>query len=349
MRLSLLGVSRAIGSKHLLSDVSLEVADGGFCVLIGPTGCGKTTLLRVVDLLDRPTSGKVFLDGVDCSGHRGRARTSVRRRMSMVMQRPFMLAGTVEKNVRYGLEVRGLDPGKDVIARILASTGLEGMEHRVARTLSGGEMQKVAIARAVITRPELLLLDEPLNSVDQGFRPELRSLIRRLHREMDMTVLMATHDLTDALSLSSRAVVLSEGRVMQAGETGDLFSHPAGVFVASFIGMKNLIPVEFEGTNANAGGLVIVVGESHTGRGYVSVPPEVISLSQGKPESSQRNVFPAVVTEVGIGPMSDSVHLLSEGVAMEASVTRESTVRLGLEPGCSVWISFKATSVKVIT
>jgi tungstate transport system ATP-binding protein len=164
MRLSLLSVSRTIGAKRLLSEVSLEVADGEFCVLIGPTGCGKTTLLRIVDLLDRPTSGQVLLDGADCSGYRGRARTTMRRRMSMVMQRPFMLSGTVEKNIRFGLDVRGLDPGSEAVARILASTGLEGMEHRIARTLSGGEMQKVAIARAVVTRPELLLLDEPLNS-----------------------------------------------------------------------------------------------------------------------------------------------------------------------------------------
>jgi molybdopterin-binding protein len=348
MRLSLLSVSRVIGAKRLLSDVSMEVADGEFCVLIGPTGCGKTTLLRIVDLLDRPTSGQVFLDGEDCSGYRGRARTFLRRRMSMVMQRPFMLSGTVEKNIRFGLDVRGRDPGKDVVARVLASTGLEGMEQRLAKTLSGGEMQKVAIARAVITQPELLLLDEPLNSVDQGFRPDLRSLIRRLHREMGMTVLMATHDLSDALSLSSRTVVLSDGAVMQAGETGEVFSNPAGVFVASFIGMKNIIPVEFSGTIARSGGLEIITGEPGSGKGYITIPPEVIALSLERPDSSQRNTFLSVVTDIERGPMHDDVTLLSGGVAMHASITRESVERLGVGAGSSVWISFKATSVRIL-
>lgn len=348
MRLQLRKVSRRLGSKDLLSDVTMEVSDGEFCTLIGPTGCGKTTLLRIVDLLDRPTSGSVFLDGQDFSGGRSRARTAVRRRMSMVMQRPFMLAGTVERNVRYGLEVRGLHPGREEISRLLASTGLEGMERRVARTLSGGEMQKVAIARAVVTRPEVLLLDEPLNSVDQGFRPELRSLIRRLHRELGMTVLMATHDLADALALSGRTVVLSEGRVMQAGRTEEVFTAPSGVFVASFIGLQNILPVEFRGDTARTGGLEIVLGESRSGAGYVSVPPEGITLSPGRPESSQRNVFQAVVKAIDEGPEAVAVHLESHGVDLQALLTRQSSLRLALAPGAAVWISFKATSVRIL-
>jgi molybdopterin-binding protein len=165
---------------------------------------------------------------------------------------------------------------------------------------------------------------------------------------MGMTVLMATHDLADALSLSSRTVVLSEGAVMQAGETAEVFSNPASLFVASFIGMKNIIPVEFSGTSARSGGLEIITGEPGSGKGYISIPPEVITLSPDQPESSQRNTFPAVVTDIEKGPMIDTVHLLSEGAAIQAAVTRESTVRLGLERGSGVWISFKATSVRIL-
>jgi len=348
MRIVLEGVSRRIGSKDLLSEVTMDAADGEFCALIGPTGCGKTTLLRIADLLDRPTSGRVLVDGRDFARSGSSERTAARRRMSMVMQRPFMLAGTVGRNVRYGLSVRGLDTRDAGVSAMLAATGLEGMENRVARTLSGGEMQKVAIARAVVTHPELLLLDEPLNSVDQGFRPELRSLIRGLHRRLGMTVLMATHDLADALSLSTRTVVLSGGRVMQAGRTEEVFSNPSGAFVASFIGMRNILPVAFTGGTARAGDLDIVVGETRSGRGYVSIPPEVITLSLSAPDSSQRNVFPAIVTDVEPGTGADTVYVGTGGWILQVLVTRESRIRLALEPGSAAWISFKATSVRIL-
>ncbi len=348
MRTDLQGISKTVGAKQILTEVSFSVEQGDFCTLIGPTGCGKTTLLRIADLLERPTQGRVVLDGIDCTGCRGRSRTAMRRRMSMVMQRPFMLTGTVGRNVRFGPGVRGMTVGSAEISEVLEATGLSGMEHRNARTLSGGEMQKVAIARAVITKPELLLLDEPLNSVDQGFKPELRALIGRLHRDMGMTVLMATHDLADALALSNRTVVLSEGRLMQAGETARVFSHPESLFVASFTGMKNIVPVRFGNGTATAGDVVFSLTEHAQGEGYISIPPEVIVLSLEKPDTSQRNTFRAVVSRLERMPMYDTVHILLKGLELQSTITRESTLRLGLEAGSEVWVSFKATSVRVL-
>ncbi|MFO7626032.1 MAG: ABC transporter ATP-binding protein [Candidatus Fermentibacteraceae bacterium] len=348
MRIDLQGISRTVGAKQIVSDVSFSVEQGDFCTLIGPTGCGKTTLLRIADLLERPTRGKVLLDGNDCTGWRGRSRTALRRRMSMVMQRPFMLTGSVERNVRFGPGVRGTTVSHTEMDEVLDATGLSGMGHRNARTLSGGEMQKVAIARAVITKPELLLLDEPLNSVDQGFKPELRALIGRLHHEMGITVLMATHDLADALALSNRTVVLSEGRLMQAGETAKVFSHPESLFVASFTGMKNIVPVRFGNGTATAGDVVFSLTEQAQGGGYICIPPEVIVLSREKPDSSQRNTFKAVVSHLESMPMYDTVHILLKGLELQSSVSSESTLRLGLEAGSEVWVSFKATSVRVL-
>jgi len=348
VRTDLQGISKTVGAKQILTEVSFSVEQGDFCTLIGPTGCGKTTLLRIADLLERPTQGRVVLDGIDCTGCRGRSRTAMRRRMSMVMQRPFMLTGTVGRNVRFGPGVRGMTVGAAEISEVLEATGLSGMEHRNARTLSGGEMQKVAIARAVITKPELLLLDEPLNSVDQGFKPELRALIGRLHRDMGMTVLMATHYLADALALSNRTVVLSEGRLMQAGETARVFSHPESLFVASFTGMKNIVPVRFGNGTATAGDVVFSLTEQAHGDGYISIPPEVIVLSLEKPDTSQRNTFRAVVSRLERMPMYDTVHVLLNGLELQSTITRESTLRLGLEAGSEVWVSFKATSVRVL-
>jgi molybdate transport system ATP-binding protein len=259
-----------------------------------------------------------------------------------------MLTGTVERNVRFGPGVRGTAASAAEINGVLDATGLSGMGHRNARTLSGGEMQKVAIARAVVTKPELLLLDEPLNSVDQGFKPELRALIGRLHRNMGMTVLMATHDLADALALSNRTVVLSEGRLMQAGETATVFSHPESLFVASFTGMKNIVPVRFGNGTATAGDVVFSLAEQAQGEGYVCIPPEVIVLSLEKPDTSQRNTFKATVSRLERMPMYDTVHILLHGLELQSTVTRESTLRLGLEAGSEVWASFKATSVRIL-
>jgi molybdopterin-binding protein len=200
----------------------------------------------------------------------------------------------------------------------------------------------------VVTRPELLFLDEPFNSVDQGAKPELRTLVGRLHRETGITVIMATHDLADALALSNRTVVLSGGRIMQAGETASLFSNPANLFVASFIGMKNILPVVFVNEGAIAGDLNIRLAERGEGKGFIHIPPEVISISLERPDSSQRNAFNAVVTHIEKTPMYDTVHLQVKGLFIQSSVTRQSTEHLGLQRDSGVWISFKATSVRIL-
>ena len=349
MRLQLDRITKLADGRKILVGVSMSVEKGDFCTLIGPTGCGKTTLLRMIDLLDRPSSGRVLLDGTDCTRSRGRERTALRRRMSMVMQRPYMLAGTVERNVGFGLSVRGVKPAGPRIHEALEAVGLSGMGDRTARTLSGGEMQKAAIARAVITRPELLLLDEPLNSVDQGFKPELRTLIGKLHRDLGITVLMATHDLTDALALSSRTVVMSAGKVMQAGDTPEVFNNPSSLFVASFIGMKNVFPAEFRGEEALVGDLAVTIAGRESGRGYICIPQEVITLSPRRPESSQRNTFEGEITEVVRMPLHDEIHVRTGGAVFLSSVTRESTAGLGLTSGTRVWVSFKATSVRIFS
>ncbi len=272
----------------------------------------------------------------------------MRRRMAMVMQRPWMASGSVERNIGLGLAFRGVRGRRELVESVLAGTGLDGMGGRRARTLSGGEMQKVAIARAVVTNPSLLILDEPLNSVDQAAKPDLRALIRRLHRETGITVLMATHDLADALSLSSRVFVMSEGRLLQSGDTDHVFSNPSSHFVASFIGVRNILPVVFDGTTAISGQLSIVIASPGSGRGFVSIPPEAVTISLDRSDSSQRNTFRAVVRDIDRGPLLDTVHLSVGDTVIESVVTRESTAHLGLVPGLETWLSFKATSVRIL-
>lgn len=348
MKLELLSVTKSAGRKTLLDGVSFAVDSGDFCAVIGPTGCGKTTLLRLADLLARPASGSIMFDGVDHAGAGSAACTRTRRRMAMVMQRPCMLKGTVRSNVEAGLRFRGSRPAPGRVEAGLEAVGLGGFAERRAETLSGGEMQKVALARALATDPEILFLDEPLSSVDQGFRPGMRSLIASLHRGRGMTVVMATHDLADALALASRVAVLAEGRMVQHGPVDSVLLSPSNLFVASFSGMRNILRVSFDGTTARAGGLEIVLAEPASGAGCIVIPPETVTVSASRPDSSQRNIFKATVSSIEKGLHTDIVNADTGTVSIASTITRESTERLGLRPGYEVWVSFKASSVRIL-
>lgn len=349
MRLELESVSKAAGRKTLLDGVSFAVDSGEFCAVIGPTGCGKTTLLRLADLLARPTSGTIMLDGVDHARAGSAACTRTRRRMAMVMQRPCMLKGTVRRNVEAGLRFRGTVPAPGRVEAGLSAVGLDGFAERRAETLSGGEMQKVALARALATDPEILFLDEPLSSVDQGFRPGMRSLIASLHRGRGMTVVMATHDLADALALASHVAVLADGRMVQHGPVDSILLSPSNLFVASFSGMRNILRASFDGTTARVGGLEIVLAGPASGAGCIVIPPETVTVSSSQPaDSSQRNTFRGTVSSIERGLYTDIVNAESGSVSIASTVTRESTERLGLRPGSEIWISFKASSVRIL-
>ena len=349
MRFELDSLSRRTGGRTILDGVSFAVESGGFCAVIGPTGCGKTTLLRTADLLVKPSSGRILLDGIDYAGAGSAACTRARRRMAMVMQRPFMLDGTVRRNVEAGLRFRGMKPDPGRIEAGLEVVGLSGFAGRHAKTLSGGEMQKVALARALATDPEILFLDEPLSSVDQGFRPEMRSLIASLHRGRGMTVVMATHDLADALALADHVAVLSEGRMIQHGPVDEVLLRPSNLFVASFSGQRNILRAKFEGTRAVSGGLEIVMAEPAEGEGCIVIPTEAVTVSASRPDSSMRNCFPGEVASIEHGPYTDMVSMVTGRATFVAAVTRESTERLGLHPGTAVWISFKANSVRILS
>lgn len=345
MKLSLAGVGKSWAGRTVISGLDLEVGEGQFCVVIGPTGCGKTTLLRIADLLLRPDAGRVMLDGRDLARSGERERTKARRRMAMVFQRPWMLSGSVRANAGFALEVRGRRSDGALVESTLESVGLAGFGGRTASTLSGGEMQKLALARAMITKPEILILDEPLSSVDQSIRPELRSLLRSLHRSEGMSVLMATHDVTDALALATSAVVILDGLVAQSGSVEEVFLKPANRFVASFLGIRNVLPAAFEGSTAKAGDLIVAMLEPASGRGFIAIQPESVTVSTDHFESSQRNSFRGRISAMERQAFGWLVEVDCAGTSIASTVTVESVERLGLEPGREVFVSFKASSV----
>jgi len=229
------GVWARRGGAEILKDVSLKADRGEILSIIGPTGSGKTTLIRVLNLLDPPNAGRVFFDGVDVTEDE-KERFIARRRMSLVFQKPAMFSVSVEKNVSYGLRIRGISSHaiRDRVRSALRDVGLSGYEKRRAFSLSGGEAQRVALARALVTEPELLLLDEATANLDPRTAETIEDLIRGAGED-GLSVVMATHDLNQARRLANRVGVLVGGELVQLGSPEEIFERPRSEDVARFV------------------------------------------------------------------------------------------------------------------
>ena len=207
-------LSRVVDGAALVDDVSIEVAAGDVFVVFGPSGAGKSTLLRLLNRLDEPTRGTVLLDGVDYTTLPPR---TVRRRVGLVPQRPALLEGTVADNVTYGPRLRDEPVDADRMAELLDRLGLAGYEERDAGTLSGGEAQRVAIARTLFNDPDIVLLDEPASSLDAAAAERVESLLADVMAAYALTAVLVTHDADRARRLGTRGVRMEEGRVVREG------------------------------------------------------------------------------------------------------------------------------------
>jgi ABC-type sugar transport system ATPase subunit len=253
--LSLDRITKDFGAHRALEEISLEVAGGEFLVLVGPSGCGKSTLLRIIAGLASATTGDIFLDGERINEQEPRARD-----VAMVFQNyalyPHM---TVRKNLAFPLKMEKVE--RAVIDRKVQETarilGIEPLLERKPGTLSGGQMQRVAVGRAIIRSPRLFLFDEPLSNLDAKLRAEMRAEIVRLHEQFEITTVYVTHDQAEAMTMGSRICVLDAGRIQQIGTPMEVFSRPANRFVASFIGSPamNLITGRVEAGRFRVGDL----------------------------------------------------------------------------------------------
>jgi putative spermidine/putrescine transport system ATP-binding protein len=238
--LDIRGVSKRFGSTVALESADLTVADGEFVTLLGPSGSGKTTLLRIIVGFETATSGEVLLRGEDIS-----RMTPAERDVGMVFQQyalfPHM---TVSDNVAYGLKLRKWpkDRRRERVREMLALVRLEGYEDRFPRQLSGGQQQRVALARALAYDPKILLMDEPLGALDRLLRMEMEQEIRRIHRDLGVTIINVTHDQQEALALSDRIAIMRDGNILAAGTPEELYRRPTSSFVASFFANANLLP-----------------------------------------------------------------------------------------------------------
>jgi ABC-type Fe3+/spermidine/putrescine transport system ATPase subunit len=231
-------VRREFGSVAAVDGVSLAVRRGEVFSLLGPSGCGKTTLLRLIAGLESPTSGTIRIHGEDMTGV-----PAHRRPVNLVFQHYALFPHlTVEENVAFGLRYQEV-PGsahRERVGEALALVRLTGMERRRPDQLSGGQRQRVALARALVLKPEVLLLDEPLAALDPNLRKEVQVELKALQRQLGITFLFVTHDQDEALALSDRLAVMSQGRVEQVGTPVEVFEHPETEFVARFTGAANV-------------------------------------------------------------------------------------------------------------
>jgi spermidine/putrescine ABC transporter ATP-binding subunit len=262
-----------------LDGITMTFRDGEFFGLLGPSGSGKTTLLRAIAGFVTLDRGHVLIDGLDVGGVPVHARN-----IGMMFQNyalfPHM---SVAENVAFGLEVRGR-PREEVAQRVkeaLAMVRLGGLEQRKPKQLSGGQQQRVALARALVTRPKVLLLDEPLGALDKHLRQEMQVELRRIQRQVGITTIFVTHDQEEALTLSDRIAILSEGRLVQVGPPAEVYERPATRFAAEFLGEANLFSGRAEaGALRTAAGLAIVSAVPlGSGEALIAVRPEKIQLA----------------------------------------------------------------------
>jgi len=207
-------LGRIVAGKTILSGISFTVQTGELLGIVGPSGSGKSSLLRLLNRLDEPTSGTVYLDGLD---YRQLPPRELRRRIGMVMQRPFLFPGDVATNLRFGPAQRGEAMPKDEIASLLERVGLAGFAAQEVSVLSGGEQQRVSLARTLANRPEVLLLDEPTSALDEHSKLGIEELIGALVRDQGLTCVMVTHDRDQARRMCHRVIVLEAGRLVQSG------------------------------------------------------------------------------------------------------------------------------------
>lgn len=276
--LALRNLSKRFGDFTAVDGADLVVPQGTFVCLLGPSGCGKTTLLRMIAGLEEPTSGAIMLDGTDIT----RVPTH-KRDFGMVFQSLALFPHLdVGGNIAYPLRIRGTPRAERAkrVEELLALIHLSGFGARPVARLSGGQKQRVAIARALALSPRLFLLDEPLSALDAKLREAMQVELRQLQQALGITTIVVTHDQREAMTMADLVVVMGEGRIRQAAPPVEIYRQPADTFVAGFIGMTNLLPVE-----RDSAGRAVVLGRvipgliPPAGGGKVSIRPEDVRLT----------------------------------------------------------------------
>lgn len=350
-------VSKSFGTFKAVESVSLDIAKGEIFGLLGGSGCGKTTLLRMLAGFETPTSGKIYIDGQDMAGI-----PPYERPVNMMFQSyalfPHM---TVEKNVAYGLKHEKMTDAqrKERVREMLDLVQLTQFSHRKPHQISGGQRQRVALARALARAPKLLLLDEPLAALDKKLREHTQFELMSIQERTGVTFIVVTHDQEEAMTLSDRIAVMDKGQVKQVGRPSEIYEHPNSRFVASFIGSITTFEAEVERVEGAAtyvrvpamGGTVIATSVPDLDAGEavtLALRPEKLSISRTKPEGA--NVFEGTVKDLAYFG-KDSLYRVVLPTGQLISVHAVNAGRKGdtaPEWDDKVWLTFEPSSAIVL-
>lgn len=341
------GVSKNFHDHTVLQNINLEVKNGEFLTLLGPSGCGKTTLLRLISGFEEPSSGTIILDGRDVSGI-----TPHQRHVNTVFQSYALFPHMdVFDNVAFGLRCKGVKQ-EEIEQRVydaLRMVKLDAFVHRKPSQLSGGQQQRVAIARAVINQPLVLLLDEPLSSLDYRLRKTMQLELKQLQKQLGITFIFVTHDQEEALSMSDRVVVMNEGIIEQIGTPREVYEEPRTLHVAKFIGEVNIFETKI--ISADSKSLQVEIeGKEFTLKNrrkytadqdlYVLVRPEDLQVWSPSEVDDTSNMYSAMVEEVIYkGCTVDLMIRLVSGKRLAATqFFNEDDEKLDFAPGENVWV-----------
>ncbi|MFX1310825.1 MAG: ABC transporter ATP-binding protein [Promethearchaeota archaeon] len=342
---------------RVLTDINLIVNKGECFVIIGPNGSGKTTLLRIIGLLDSPTQGQIIYNNQDISAISRKKKVKYRRKFSFVRQKPVVRSTSVFNNIAYGLRVRGkkLDEYGESVNEIIEFIGLTDMKDKNARSLSGGEMQRVAIAMNFVINPEIYLLDEVSANLDSMNVKLLEDFIMRIKQDKEKTIIMSTHDPLEAIKYADRIAVLNNGQITQIGTPNEIFTAPKDEFTALFVGYENILygiaklDKSTGLSQIKVDDLIITASSQQEGEVKVCIRPESIGIvSEPAKDTSYRNTFKGVIEN--IRELGNICHLIvrCNSEKFLITITELSRKNLRLEIDSEVFINFKATDVKIL-
>ncbi len=341
----------------VLSDISFSVKKGECFTIIGPNGSGKTTLLRIIGLLETPTKGMIMYMGNIITNLSKKEIIQFRRKLSFVRQKPVVLNTSVANNIAYGLKVRGV--GRDQIfskvTEIVGLVGLRSLANKNARSLSGGEMQRVAIAMNFVVSPEIYLLDEVSANLDLQNVALLDTFITKIKQDKEKTIILSTHDPLEAIKYADRIAVLNDGKISQIGTPDEIFTSPVDEFTAQFVGYENI----FEGVakfDSDSGinkikinDLTIAASAQKEGNVKVCIRPESIVIAKNPPkETSFRNSLKGKIENTRELGNICHIFVICESEKFLITITKQARTNLDLRINSEVHISFKATDVKLL-
>lgn len=344
----LVDLAKSFGDIQAVAGITLEIAPGEFFSLLGPSGCGKTTTLRLIAGFERPDTGQILLDGFDMA-----TVPPHQRHVNTVFQNYALFPHLdVGANIAFGLKYQDIDKAESrrLVGKSLELVRLSGLEKRRPHQLSGGQQQRVALARALILNPSVLLLDEPLGALDAKLRKTLQIELKALQEEVGVTFVYVTHDQEEALTMSDRLAVMSEGRVEQVGTPQTVYEEPASAYVADFLGTSNLMDgsVDYSGA-LRIGEIVLSTAHSKGLEGTnvkVCIRPERIGVLPAGADGSNR--VPGRVNRRVYGGATVQLLLgLPGGIEVQAVAANDGHVAIH-EPGSSVMVHLPAEALQIL-